>query len=152
MDEVLRPQHVGLDALARMPLQKRKVLVCGCMEDDLKFEFREQLLDSLAVPDVGDDQLVAVQQGLSVELHLQPVEVRLVVIEHVKRCRTERLDLAAQLTSYRAAGTRDQNTLALDDRAGGRPHDVHLLPPEQPIHAKAAQIADPGVALESCSE
>ena len=50
-----------------MTLEQRKVLVGRGVKDDLEAELRAQLLDSFAVPDVGDDQLVAVEEGLTVD-------------------------------------------------------------------------------------
>ena len=82
-----------------MTLEQRQVLVGRGVEDHLEVELCKQLLDSFAVPDVSDDQLVAVQESLTVELHLKPVKVGLVVIEHVQRGRPECLDLAAQLAA-----------------------------------------------------
>ena len=66
---------VGLDSLTWVALQKREVLVCGRVEHDLEPQVLEELLDPVAVPDVRDQQLIAVEQGLAVELHLKPVQV-----------------------------------------------------------------------------
>ena len=65
-----------------MPLEQRQVLVRRGVEDDVGLDVREDLVDPLAVPDVGDDAVVAVQQSLAEELELEPVEVGLVVVEH----------------------------------------------------------------------
>ena len=128
-------------------------MLVGCgVKDDLKLEVRAELLNSILVADVSDQQLVAVQQGFAVELHLQPVKVRFVVVQHMERSRSESLDLAAQFASNRASGTRHQNALALDHGARCCAHDVQLLSAEQPIDSEPSQVADSGIAFQRGSE
>src|SRR5919107_882547 len=122
------------------------------MEHDLGAEVGEQLPDPALVADVGDDQLVGVEQGPAVELQLQPVQVGLVVVEQVQRLWSECGDLAAELAADRPTRPGDQHAPSGDHGAGGGPDHPDLLPAEEPVDVQAAQVADADVALEGGDE
>ena len=71
--------------------------------------------EPLLVPDVGQHDVLGVQQRLAAELELEPVQVGLVVVEQVERRRVEAPDLPAQLAADRATGAGYQHPLAGDD-------------------------------------
>jgi hypothetical protein len=67
------------------------------VEHQLWSRLGENLLKACLVPNVGDDDLVGVQDAWTDEFEMQRVKVGLVVIEKVQRGRLEPPDLAAQL-------------------------------------------------------
>jgi len=73
---VLGTEDVRLDTLARVSFEQREMLVRGRVEHDLRPEVLDHMLDPLAVTDVGQDQIVAVQEGSPVELELQATNQR----------------------------------------------------------------------------
>ena len=93
-----------------------------------------------------------IQQTVPAQLELQPVQVELVVIEHVQRGRTEVVDLAAELAADGPAGTGHQDAAPGDHRARRRTYDVHLVTTEQRVDANAAQIRDAHIAFECGNE
>ena len=85
LEHVLGAVHVGLHGLARMAFQQRQVLVRGRVEDQVGPDGGEDLIDPALVADVGDDDLVGVEQAVSHDLQLEPVQVGLVVVQQVER-------------------------------------------------------------------
>ena len=104
-DQVLGAEHVGLHALAR-DAARAAAGACGRRRGRRPRGRHRANTCSIrvCVPDVGDDDLVAVEQRPAVQLELQRVHVRLVVVEHVQGRRVVAPDLPAQLLADRAAG------------------------------------------------
>ena len=142
LDQVLGAADVGLHALAGVPLEQRQVLERGGVEDDLRAGARGR---SGAIRSrsrmSATTTVVGVQQRLAPQLELQPVQVRLVVVEHDQLARAEAADLAAQLAADRAAGAGDQHPLAGDRRRGAAADHVHLGPADQRADLQRAHVA-----------
>ena len=149
---VLGAEHVRLHALARVPLEQRQVLVRGGVEDDIRPDRAEHLPDPGLVPDVGDDDLGAVEQRPPVQLELQRVHVRLVVVEHVQGRRVMAPDLAAQLLADRAAGPGDEDPGAGEHGLHRRLEDPALGPAEQVAEADRAHVRRPCRAFQGGKE
>jgi hypothetical protein len=119
-------------------LQQRHVLERGGVEHDLGAALGEHPPDRLAVAQVGQDQLGALQHGRPAQGELHGVQGRLVPVEHHQLGRPEALELPAQLRADRAAGAGDEHPAAgqvAGDRVQVR---LHLLP--------AQQVGDQGIA------
>ena len=147
LDQVLRPLHVGFDALTRVPFQQGQVLVRRGVNDDVRTRGLEDLPDPSSVADVRDDHIGTVEERLAVEFELKGVQVRFVVIEHVQRSRIAAPDLAAQLLADRTAGTGDENPSTGEGTAGCRPQVAALLAAKQVVEIDDAHVHSPGRPL-----
>ena len=98
--DVLGAEHIRLDRLARMAFQQRQMLMRSGVKDQLGPDGGEDLAYPPPVADVSDDDLVRVQQAAARHLELQPMQVRLIVVEQIQRCWLEAADLTAQLAPY----------------------------------------------------
>ena len=67
----------------------------GRVEDQFGPDGGEDLIDPALVADVRDDDLVGIEQAVSGDLQLEPVQVGLVVVQQVERLGPETVDLAA---------------------------------------------------------
>ena len=107
------------------------MLVRSGVKHDLRPHRSEDLVNPAGVADVRDDQLIVVEQRLPFELHLQAVQVRLVVIQQVQRRRTETLYLPAQLAADGTSRARDEDPLARHHRLRRRADHAQLVTAKQ---------------------
>src|SRR4051812_33159749 len=82
------------------------------VEHDLRVMGRHDFLDPLRVTKINKNEAGGVEQRATLDRELNSMERRLIMIEHDKCARGEAVDLTAELRTDRAAGTRDQDTLA----------------------------------------
>ena len=113
-------QHIGLDALERIVLDQRDVLQRGRVEDNLRPQLGEDHIETDIVTDVqkaGDDVELRVPfaQGL-----VDQVGVVLRTVDEHQLAGFEGGDLEDEFGPDRAAGTRDEYGLVLDERSDRR--------------------------------
>jgi hypothetical protein len=111
---LLGADHVGLPALVRVRLEQRQVLERRRVEHHVGAVLLEQLEHAVAVADVGEQQIVAVEQRPAVDRQLHGVQAALVAVELEERRGLEAGELAAQLAADRAARTGDEHAPAGD--------------------------------------
>ena len=153
-DQLGRVQHrlgaddVGLHRLGGVLLEHRQVLERRRVEDHLGTSRREDLVQSSAVPDVAQDDLVGVEQGPPVDRQLDRVEGRLVAVEHHQLGRFEAVDLAAQLRADRAAGSGHQDATAGEVVGDRLDVGVELVAAQHVGQVDVADVADADVLGE----
>lgn len=82
------------------------------MEDDVGPVLAEDPLHRLLVPDVGEYDRVALEQPVSLQVELHPLQGGLVPVEHDQPGRLEPRDLAAQLAADASTGAGDEHGAA----------------------------------------
>ncbi len=114
VEQVAAALDVGLAAFLRMVLEQREVLERRGVEDHVGTMLLEDLEDSIAITDVGDHEVARFEQCPTLDRQLQPMEGRLVSVEHDQLLGVERGQLAAELGSDRTTGTGHEDPLATD--------------------------------------
>ena len=102
-----------------MPFQQRQMLVGGSVNDDTGSGGIKDLPDASTVADVSDDHIGAVEERFAVELELQGMQIRFVVVQHVKRSWIAAADLAAELLPDGPPSSGHQNTFPRERSASG---------------------------------
>ena len=143
VEHVLRADHVGLPPLLWSGLEQRQVLERRCVEHDVGSDLLEQLEQPLAIADVAEQQVVAVEQRSPVNRQLDRVQTALVTVELEQRLGPESGQLSAQFAADRTSGAGDQHPLAGDVSSNGIGVDVGRAPTEEVGLGDRSDIADP---------
>ena len=125
---VLGAEHVGLDALARVPFEQRQVLVRGGVEDDVAAgPTANTCSDPALVADVGDDDLVGCRAAPAFSSSWSACRFD---SSWSSMCSAagSKPDLAAQLLADGTARPGDQDPAAGDHGAPARPRRVARRP------------------------
>ena len=139
---------VVLDRFVRTHLHERYVLMCGCMEDHVRFILLHHTADTVRVP-AGADQGHEVQlRVLHEELLLDAVGIVLVDVEDNELLRLVTCDLAAELGADGSATAGDEDGLPLDHAEDFFVVDLDRFTTEEVEDVDVAELADADFAVD----
>ena len=122
-----------------------EVLQGCCVEYQIRPDVVEDLVDTLRVTQVGQFQVVPLEQCLTRDAQLDRVQRGFVAVQHHQTPWTQLGDLSAQLRADGAAGTGHQNDLARHERRDRGHVDLHRMPAEDVGRVDFADLARRGV-------
>ena len=101
------------------------------VEDDLGTVLVEQFEQAIAIADVGEEQVVLLEECTAVDRELHGMKAALVAVELQELCGFEAGELAAELAADRAAGAGDQHPRPMQHALHGGRVDLDRLAAQQ---------------------
>ena len=133
-------QHVGLPGLLGVALQQAEVLERRCVEDDVRAGDRELRAQVLRVPDVGEHEVLTLEQAAPGQRELHGVQGGLVTVQHDEPRRGELGDLPAQLGADGPTSAGDQHDLAGEVVGDRLLVELHGAAAEQVLQVDVAKV------------
>ena len=147
--QLISPEDVDLDRLFGIVLHHGDMLERCRMEDDLRRQLPEELLQSQPIPYIPIRVTDPVCQVGKTPLQSNPqiVQFRLIAVKKDQAARLEGADLHDDLCTDRAAGARNENRLPRDEALQRRRIHGYRLPPDEVFNADLLEPLDIQIRL-----
>ena len=123
--------YIDTDGLTRVLLHERDMLVCGCMEHNLRAIGTERKVHARALPNISDDRNKGQIREFLLQFQPDVVHRGLCVIEKYQFLDIEACELTAEFRPYRAGRTCNHDHFILEIFPDGIHGDSDFLTAEQ---------------------